>query len=564
MPDTNNSNTNRVEVPGSDKAALPEASLVGDVPADERFQVTVRVRRQTALPSLEAYAAQAPGQRRYMTRAEFAAQHGASAADLTQVAAFAQGYNLAVDDSDSARRSVLLSGTAADFEQAFGVTLKLYNLGGKVSYRGRSGPIFVPADLDGIVVGVFGLDNRPFARAHHSLKRRKHPPVPPEAVTAYYPAQIAALYNFPTDVTGQGQKIGIIELGGGFRQTDLDAYFAEAGVNAPPKVSAATFAGGGTNSPGTDPLDPANPDVEVLLDIEVAGSVAPGAEIIVYFAKDASDQGFLDVMTAAVNDPQNALTAISVSWGGPEAGIGAGTAASATTQFQDNFDQTLQTAAHLGITVCVASGDSGSANYAASDPNWDGGAHADFPASSPYALGCGGTRITTSGDAITSEVVWHPGPNVGTGGGVSRYFALPSYQANASVPPAVNPPGPVMRGVPDVSGDAASESGYRVLCDGQEFPDPTKQLPGIGGTSAVAPLWAGLVALLAQSLNTKLGWINPQLYQIAPSAGAFNDITDGSNGDYQAAPGWDPCTGLGSPNGQKLRDALGMPPTTSA
>ncbi len=556
MPDTMSSDSNRVEVPGSDKIALPEGSLVGDVPADERFQVTVRVRRQAALPSLTAYAQQMPTQRRYMTRAEMAAQHGASANDLAKVAAFAQVYNLTVDDSDSARRSVLLSGTAAEFELAFGVTLKLYNLGGTVSYRGRSGPIFVPADLDGIVVGVFGLDNRPFATAHHSLKRRKHPPVPPEAVTAYYPAQIAALYNFPTDVTGQGQKIGIIELGGGFRQADLDTYFAEAGVTMPPKVSAASFAGGGTNSPGTDPLDPVNPDVEVLLDIEVAGSVAPGAEIVVYFAKDASDQGFLDVMTAAVNDPQNELTSISVSWGGPEAGVGAGTAASATTQFQDNFDQTLQTAAHLGITVCVASGDSGSANYAANDPNWDGGAHADFPASSPYALGCGGTRITTSGDTLTGEVVWHPGANVGSGGGVSRYFPLPSYQANANVPQAVNPDGPVMRGVPDVSGDAASESGYRVLCDGQEFPDPTKQLPGIGGTSAVAPLWTGLIALLAQSFGAKLGWINPQLYQLSSDTGAFNDITDGNNGDYQAAPGWDPCTGLGTPNGQKLRDAL--------
>ncbi len=561
MPD--NAAANRVEVPGSGKAALPEASLVGEVPPDERFQVTVRVRRQSALPSLEAYAAQAPGRRQFMTRAQITAQYGASEDDLGKIAAFAQTYGLTVDDSDAARRSVLLSGTAAEFEQAFGVALKFYNLGGTVHYRGRSGPIYIPSDLDGVVVGVFGLDNRPFARPHHSLKRRKRPKAPPEQVTAYYPAQIAALYNFPTDVTGQGQKIGIIELGGGFRQSELDTYFAEAGIASPPSVTVAAFAGGGTNSPGTDPLDPANADVEVLLDIEVAGSVAPGAEIVVYFAKDASDQGFLDAMTAAVNDPQNALTAISVSWGGPEAGAGdGGTAASATTQFQDNFDQTLQAAAHLGITVCVASGDSGSANYAANDPNWDGGAHVDFPSSSPYSLGCGGTRITTDAGAITSEVVWHPGPNEGSGGGVSRYFPLPSYQQNAHVPPAVNPPGPVMRGVPDVSGDAASESGYRVLCDGQEFPDPSKQLPGIGGTSAVAPLWAGLVALLAQSLNTKLGWINPQLYKLDAGTGAFRDITEGSNGDYQAAPGWDPCTGLGTPNGQKLRDALRPPPAS--
>ena len=373
----------------------------------------------------------------------------------------------------------------------------------------------VPKELDGIVVGVFGLDNRPFAKAHYSLKRHRKPPA--EAITAFYPAEIAKLYDFPTDVTGQGQKIGIVELGGGFRQSDLDTYFAQAGVPNPPTVTMASFAGGGTNSPGTNPLDPANPDIEVLLDIEVAGSVAPGAEIVLYFAKDASDQGFLDAMTAAINDPQNALTAISVSWGGPEAGRNDSGADSGTTaQFQDNFDQALQSAAHLGITVCVASGDSGSADSAANGPNSDGGAHVDFPASSPYALGCGGTRITVAGGAITDEVVWHSGENVGSGGGVSRYFSLPSYQANANVPPAVNPAGPVMRGVPDVSGNAASESGYRVLCDGQEFPDAAKQLPGIGGTSAVAPLWAGLVALLAQSLGAKLGWIHPAALRLRP------------------------------------------------
>ncbi|MGI4788729.1 MAG: S53 family peptidase [Janthinobacterium lividum] len=548
MPD----NTDRLEVPGSNKAALPTAHMTGDTPADEQFQVTVRVRRQTELPSLEAYAAQALSQRTYLTKAEFAASHGASAEDLAKVAEFAKANGLTVDDSDASRRSVLLSGTAADFQKAFSVELKNYSLDGG-TYRGRSGPIFIPSDLKDIVVGVFGLDNRPFAEAHYRI----HPEAARHAkLTAFYPAQIAKLYNFPTDVTGQGQKIGIIELGGGFRQSELDTYFAQAGVSAPPQVSVASFAGGGTNSPGTNALDPANPDVEVMLDIQVAGSVAPGAEIVVYFAKDASDQGFLDVMTAAVTDPNNDLSVISISWGGPEGGVGTDTAAQATKQFQDNFDQTLQTAAHLGITVCTASGDSGSADFAANNPNWDDQAHVDFPSSSPHVLACGGTRITVAKDAITHEVVWHPGANVGSGGGVSRYFALPTFQADAHVPPAVNPKGPVMRGVPDVCGDAASESGYRVLCDGQEFPDPTQGLPGIGGTSAVAPLWAGLIALLAQSLSAKLGWINPQLYQIASDAGAFNDITTGNNGDYHAVPGWDPCTGLGSPDGKKLQQSL--------
>jgi kumamolisin len=328
----------------------------------------------------------------------------------------------------------------------------------------------------------------------------------------------------------------------------LDTYFNDLGVS-PPNVKVFDFVGGGTNNPGTDPLDPANPDVEVLLDIEVVGAVAPGAQIVVYFAPSAEDQSFLDVLTAAVHDSENNPTIISISWGGPES--------TATSQFQQNFDEVMQAAAHLGITVCVASGDNASADFPLNDPQrpWDGKAHVDFPASSPFALACGGTRIVGRGSS-TNEVVWHPGPNEGTGGGVSRAFPLPNYQANIGVPHAKNPPGHAGRGVPDVAGDAAQESGYRILCDGQVFPDPSQGLPPIGGTSAVAPLWAGLLALINQGLGRKIGFINPVLYQLLPSSGALEDITSGNNGDYQAGPGWDPCTGLGVPNGELLLEAL--------
>ena len=113
-----------------------------------------------------------------------------------------------------------------------------------------------------------------------------------------------------------------------------------------------------------------------------------------------------------------------------------------------------------------------------------------------------------------------------------------------------------MRGVPDIAGDAAQESGYRILCDGQQFPDPSQGLPPVGGTSAVAPLWAGLIARINQSLGKPVGFVNPLLYAIPPAAGAFRDITVGTNGDYAAGAGWDPCTGLGSPDGQQLLQAL--------
>jgi kumamolisin len=253
-----------------------------------------------------------------------------------------------------------------------------------------------------------------------------------------------------------------------------------------------------------------------------------------------------------VHDAVNNVDVISISWGGPEA--------TATSQFQTSFNEVLQAAAQLGITVCVAAGDSGSADYPLDDPSrpWDGRAHVDFPASSPFALSCGGTRILAAGGGSLEEEVWHPAPNVGTGGGVSRDFALPAYQHNAGVPHSVNPAGGAGRGVPDVAGNAAQESGYVVLCDGLTFPDPTHEppLPPIGGTSAVAPLWAALIAVINSGLGAKVGLVQPALYRLAPGTGAFHDIVTGNNGDYQSGPGWDPCTGLGTPDGQQLLTAL--------
>jgi len=547
MPQT----PDRVPVRGSLKERAPGAREIAAPVGPERFTVTVRVRRRRELPSEHQAVAASIHARQYMSRDDFERTHGADPADLAKVEEFARRHNLKVEESSVPRRSVFLSGTAADFSRAFGVELKHYERDGK-TYRGREGHIFVPPELSEIVEGVFGLDNRPFARPHYRVAplpaRREAAAAGPE-LSNFSPAQVGMLYNFPAGLNGTGQTIGILELGGGFHPQELDTYFRKLGIS-PPAVSVASFTGGGSNNPGPDPLDPNNSDIEVDLDVEVAGAVAPGARIVVYFAPDASDQSFLDGLTAAIHDPDNKVTVISISWGGPEA--------TASEQFQTSFDQTLQTAKLLGITVCVAAGDNGSADYAGDDSTWDGGAHVDFPASSPFALACGGTRLLATASAIDGEVVWHPGANEGTGGGVSRFFALPDYQGSVTVPRAVNPDGPVMRGVPDVAGDAAQESGYQVLCDGLQFPDPAHNppLPPIGGTSAVAPLWAGLIACLNQGLGKNLGLVQPLLYNLPTASGAFRDITEGNNGDYAAGPGWDACTGLGSPNGQALLNAL--------
>jgi kumamolisin len=287
---------------------------------------------------------------------------------------------------------------------------------------------------------------------------------------------------------------------------------------------------GGSNTPGTVN----GPDGEVMLDIEVSGSVAPGAVIAVYFAPN-TDQGFIDAVTSAVHDATHRPSVLSISWGSAEN--------TWTAQAMNQMEQAFTAAAAMGVTVTVAAGDNGS-----SDGATDGLQHADFPASAPHALGCGGTRLEISGGVISSETVWNDGPGQGAGGGgISDVFPLPAYQAGAAVPPSANPGARVGRGVPDVCGDADPDTGYTVRVDGQTLP--------IGGTSAVAPLWAGLVALLNQGLGHPVGFLQPFLYSAAGTA-ALHDIVTGSNGAYSAGRGWDACTGLGSPDGVALLKAL--------
>ncbi len=290
---------------------------------------------------------------------------------------------------------------------------------------------------------------------------------------------------------------------------------------------------GAANSPGKDP---SGADGEVLLDIEVAGALAPGASIVVYFAPN-TDAGFVDAISQAAHaDPPPA--AISISWGLNEDEW--------TEQAKAALDEALTDAAALGVTVTVAAGDDGS-----SDRATDGKVHVDFPAASPHALACGGTRLQADPrtGTVSSETVWNNGAGAGaTGGGVSSTYPLPSWQATAGVP---QPAGRAGRGVPDVAAVADPQTGYRVLVDGRSMV--------IGGTSAVSPLWAALVARLAQATGRKLGLLQPALYAAAQAGQVppgFRDITSGTNGAYPAGPGWDPCTGLGVPDGTKLLAAL--------
>jgi kumamolisin len=531
---------NFVPLTGSERQAVPGARAVGPAPPDERLEVTVRLRRRQPLPSPMAQGAQEPGKRKYLTHEELEAQHGADPQDIARVEAFARQHGLAVVESSAARRSVMLSGTVEQFNKAFGIQMNVYEHD-QGTFRSRTGPIHVPPELAEVVEAVFGFDNRPRFKPH--FRRSRHAATPhgtPPAGT-FWPTQVAKLYNFPAGANGSGQCIGILELGGGYRPADLKTYFKELNLPAPRVVPVSVDHGG--NRPGDDA------DGEVLLDIEVAAAVAPAATVAVYFAPN-SNRSFLDSLTKAINDKVNKPSVISISWGAPESTDPQG------LTFIKQFDQALQSAAALGITVCVAAGDNGAADEGPNE--WDKVAHVDFPASSPFALACGGTRLEASGTNISREIVWNQmeadlqyDSFGSTGGGVSDVFPPPDYQKNAGVPKSVHG-GRVGRGVPDVAGDADPATGYFVRVDGQEFP--------IGGTSAVAPLWAGLLALINQKLGRRVGFINPLLY--AKGAGAFHDVKEGNNRvgsqkvGYDARQGWDACTGLGTPDGEKVLQVL--------
>ena len=530
-------------IPGSEKQPLPGAHVVAPAPPDERFEVTVRVRPKNALPRAQDMLKLSSVPLKQLTHAQYEERYGADAKDLALVSKFAKQHNLSVVRESASRRSVILSGSVADFNRAFRVSLQIYAYP-QGTYRGRTGPVQIPAELAPVVEGVFGLDNRPVARRHGSRPRAAG------NARLFTAAEVAKIYNFPAGLDGSGQTIGIIELGGGYRPSDLDTYFSSLGLNAPTVIPVSVD--GGTNAPSSA----SSADAEVVLDIEVAGAAAPGAKFVVYFApNDAASNGFLDALTKAVQDSENNPSVISISWGGPEQ--------IPTNGFQVQFDKELQAAALLGITVCVAAGDNGAAD--AGPRMWDGKAHVDFPSSSPFALSCGGTHLITANDAISAESVWNQNqadvsPDAGPdgsfgagGGGVSGVFSLPDYQQQAHVPTAPNPAGFKGRGVPDVTGDGDPDTGYDILVDGQK--------EQVGGTSAVAPLWAALIALINQKLNGRVGFVNPQLYALASGSGALHDITVGNNRvsyqqfknvGYDAGPGWDAASGLGSPDGTAL------------
>jgi kumamolisin len=500
------------------RAPAPGAVATGALDAGAKIEVTLRLRRRpdSSPPPAPGSESGVPAKsRRYASREDYEARYGAAPEDIAAVTAFAKAHGLTVTSSDAGRRTAELAGSAAQMNEAFGVELQHFH-SAAVDYISHTGVASVPAELADIVQSVHGLDTRPLAQP---LTRQA---ASDQATSPLLPAQVARLYGVPTN-SAAGQTIGILEFGGGYKVTDVQDYFTNIAHLPVPAVS---FVGidGATNSPG------ASADTEVILDIAVAGSVAPGAKLVVYFAPN-NEKGWMDAITTAIHDKTNKPTALSISWGGNESGWG-----SAATAMSAAFAD----AAPLGVSVFASSGDGGSGSPA----------EVLYPASDPNLSGCGGTTISNVSGLTFTQTAWG-----GSGGGVSSTFAKPSWQSWAGVPTSANPAGHIGRGVPDIAGNADPASGYQLILNGTSA--------GVwGGTSAVAPFYAGVVAVMNALMGAPLGFLNGNLYAFEGPY-VFSDVTSGSNGSYAAHAGWDAVTGLGSINGGGFETALlgiGLPP----
>ncbi|HEV8582706.1 MAG TPA: S53 family peptidase [Thermoanaerobaculia bacterium] len=544
----------RVELPGTVTGPLHGSAPRAEEPnPEERITVTVVVRSRTGSDdlgeALEAISRRLPHERSLLSPEEISQLYGSDPKDLAAVQAFAAEHGLQVIEASAARSAVELSGSLADFSRAFGVRLKIFDAARR-PYRTHDDPVSVPRELRGIVEDVIGLDDRPLLNPHAAAAAGG-------TVTklAYVdPRKLAEYYGFPPGATGAGQTVAILQFGGGFNQSDLETYFRLRGIKMP--EMALVELSGQTNQPADRQtilncaafyglLDPsltaeAEPNgckgspgafwstIECSLDPQILGTVAPGARLVTYMAPD-TPQGYYTAFSKAIFDESYAPSVINCSWGSCEN--------QTPPSSMRSLDQLFQRAALKGVTLCASTGDYGDGAAACG-----GKATGHFPATSPHVLACGGTSVAAD---LSRETSWYEmlgGFPLSGGGGYSQVFDLPDWQEKKGIGA-----GQSGRGFPDVAAKADILTGYDCVVTDLDLP--------MGGTSASAPMWAALVALINETLGRPVGLLTPLLYTDAFAA-ALRDITESGGGTCAPTPGWDSCTGLGSPIGQELLAAL--------
>lgn len=526
-----------VRLAGSERPRKDDAVRVADLDPGEKIEVTVTL----AGPELPEPVPGKPRSRETLRR-----HYGAESETVRRVSAALEALGLHVEEHSELTRSLRVTGTIAQMEAAFRAGLGSYRTADGKVFRGREGELQIPAELDGLVTGVFGLDER---RVAYRI-------APPTAAAAtaptspLSPAQIAEHYRFPA-TAGAGQTVAIAEFGGGYFADDLAAFCAKQGTPMP-KVTTASVNGAPVLTlqqirqlPQQQQTEELEESIEVGLDVQIVAGLAPDAAIVVYFST-FDQKGWVDLLNQVIDGKPATPLTLSISWGLAEDDPDWSKAALAA------INERLQALANLGITVCAAAGDDG-----AGDQETDGRAHVDFPASSPYLLAVGGTMLQG-----TTDVVWWQSPGQrtssgggSTGGGVSVEFARPSWQ-DVHVA-SLNPGSIDGRVVPDVAALAGPPL-YDLIFLGSDSAN--------GGTSAATPVWAALLARLA-SAGWKQGFLTPLLYQPGPSGAPLGatgcvDVTSGDNASpspgrgYEAGPGFDAVSGWGVPDGIALSDAL--------
>jgi len=492
--------TLRVHWPGS----TPAEALTSD--ADVLLTVWLRPKKGGDLDIARARSlgATPPLERQYAERKALSEQTDADPADIERFRTYCQGFGISIVESHW--RSVVVSGPVERLVQAFGATVAIFLDANGSRFRHRSAALHVPPEIAAIVRGIFGLHQWPRSSRLGSLQRHSTP------LSA---SQIVTRYDFP-DGDGSGQTIGVMQFRGEFKADDFERCMQAQGVTpAPPIVKRVDNAALQHEFETTK-------DLEAALDAQIIGALAPGARIVIYEAPD-DERGFLDAIRTALFDEEFKPSVLSISYGWPEKLW--------TPVALDILDELFTVAALVGVSVFCSSGDNGA------ELDYDGKPHVLAPASSPFVHACGATALLSDSGNVR-ESAWDK-----TGGGFSEHFDVPPWQ-NVVRPVAAQNKIDAGRGVPDVA--AQELPGYCVFLDGTEL--------ALGGTSAVAPMWAALAARINQRLGAPSGLFSPLLYGSVKNP--LREITDGNNGRYQARAGWNPCTGLGVPLGRALEATL--------
>ena len=485
-----------------------------------------------------------------LSRAELAAQFSADPADIALVESFAADNDLTVSATNARQRRVTLSGRVSDVEDAFQLRMNWYDHVHH-PHRGFDNEPAIPDELAGVVTSIMGISDRPQANVETTGAAEAQD----ETISAL---ELGAIYGFPEEAKGAGETIAVLLLGGGYYEYNLQDQMESLGLPMP-KITIAEVDGRGNNPCDLETTDAfvswlnegADVDgwtlldalwtVECSQDIQLIAALAPEAEIVVFFAPN-TDAGITNAL-AAVRDHPTEPTILSISWSQTER--------SASDAFLATVEEELAYLAMAGVTVCCASGDKGSYN-GEKVPS------VAYPASSPYAVGCGGTTMLRDGLSILSEVTWNTpfnGRAAGTGGGASNRFPTPEWQEGCAIPDAGYEGGG--RGVPDVVAPADPHSGCRIYLG--------SGISLSAGTSASAPLWAAFIACVNSARDEPIGYVTPDLYDIAQrrAGEALRPVTEGNNDiDHEdsdtwlASDGWNPCGRLGSPIGEVLFDEL--------